>query len=34
VLVLEVVMAFMRIGWMMTVIVRVGSVIIPERNTF
>ena len=35
-LVLEVVMAFMRIGWMMTVIVivRVGRVIIPERNTF
>jgi hypothetical protein len=34
VLVLGVVMAFMRIGWMMTVIVRVGRVIIPERNTF
>ena len=33
-IVLDVVMAFMRIRWMMTVIVRVGWVIISERNAF
>ena len=33
-IVLDVVMAFMRIRWMMPVIVRVGWMIISKRNTF